>query len=555
MKFLTRLAQSLDKSFRDNPLNNPAVPLGGPGFWSWLFAGDVTESGEQINDLTALQHITVYTCVRIISSSIACLPLRLYRRLPRGREEAVDQRLWELLRLQPNPRMTAFTMWEAVVGSMALTGNGYAQIVRDGNGRVSGIYPLHPHKTEPFRKPDGKSIAYRTGDGMTLGETRVIEPEDILHIPLFSFDGLRGLDPILQSKQTVGLAKATEKFGARFFGNGSHPGGILTPKTQMNVDPKQMSQIKETMIAATAGVNQGKTVVLPGEWQWQQIGIAPEASQFLATQEFTRANIAAMFGIDPHRVGDLTRQASAGIEYESLQLVTDTLMPYMTRIEQEVERKLMPTMGRSAGQYFAEFDVSKRLRGDFETTMKGYSLGRQWGWLTPDMILEAEGKNPIGGAYGSSYLIPVNMVPVDANGEPISIWPSTETIANDAGGITKTTVLQQPKGPGIKPPKKEQDSLKRFMPAFVRLMRDATGRLARRSKRDEKDIRDIMFPVISSIGSIIAGRYAEQLVEQCFQDLLQRCSGWDGSDIDAVAERELRWTVAWFSNVNDGDAD
>lgn len=536
MGILKRLGQSL--AARSNPLNNPAVPLGGPGFWTWLFAGEVTESGEQINDLTALQLITVYTCVRIISKSVASLPLRLYRRLPKGREEAVDAPIHYLLRYAPNEYMTAYTFWESLSGSLALSGNGYAEIARNKMNQVCGLYPLNPHKTEPFRGEDGK-IRYRTSVGMSLGNWRFIEPANMLHIPLFSFDGLKGLSPIEHAKQTIGVAKATEKYGARFFGNGSRPGGILKPSQGYRPDEKSLSTLRESWQSMQGGVNQGKVAILPGEWEWQQITLSPEDSQFLKTRQYTRTEIAALFDISPHRLGDTSRMSSSNHEQASLQFVTETLRPYLTQIEQEVERKLMPQIGRAAGQYFAEFDVRERLRGDFETTMKGYALGRQWGLLTPDSVLEEMGENPIGGAFGASYLVPSNMVAVDSTGKPIW-YPNTEVVPGSQPKAKKQQI-QKPPSPSSLPEQQKAEENKSLeintdlIPAFAGIFRDACGRFLNRSKRDQDTFDSIFGPFFVAITKAYPGLGIRNYSQQIFE----RSSIWAAGDVDAIALREF----------------
>ena len=404
MSLVSAIKSAIGIEQRNNPMENPAVSLSSPALWGWLNNGEPTASGELVNDVTALQQSTVYSCVRVLSESVASLPLKLYERLARGRLEAVDEPLYRLLAVEPNSEMSAFTFWETFTGSLALTGNAYAQIQRNPAGDVVALWPLHPRQTEPIRLPDG-SLAYRTADGMQQGQTRIIPAKDVLACPLFCFDGLRGLSPINQAKQAIGLARAAEKYGSRFFGNGSRPGGVLS--TTASLDDKQQSLIRDSWTSAQGGENQGKTAFLYGDWSYQQIGLSPEESQFLATRQFQRAEIAALFRVPPHMVGDTTRLSNSNHEQQSLSFVTDTLRPYLSRIESEISRKLLPT-DDSGKTYFVQFDVTERLRGDFATTMQGYAVGRQWGWFSANDVRRELGENP-GGPELDTYLVPVNM--------------------------------------------------------------------------------------------------------------------------------------------------
>jgi HK97 family phage portal protein len=531
-----------------NPLENPATPLGGPGFWAWLFAGETTESGEHINDYSALQQATVYACVRVISESVASLPLTVYERLEGGRKDAVDNDLYFLLRRQPNPEMTAFTFFETMAGCLCLTGNCYAQIIENKGGRVGAIYPLHPNKTEPVRLADGH-IAYRTTDGEALGKFRYIPPESVLHIPLFSFDGLKGLNPVALQKQLIGGAKAAEKFGARFFGNGSKPGGVLHPTTGAHLDETTISQVRESWQAMQAGINQGKVAVLPGDWTYQQIGLSPEDSQFLETRKYNRTDICGIFRVPPHMVGDTTRLSNNNHEQQSLQFVTDTLRPYLTRFEQEVERKLLPKQGRSAGKYFAEFNVRERLRGDFAASSQGYALGRQWGWYSVNDVLEDMGGNKIG-KEGDIRLAPVNMVnlenllPENGGGAPQPKQGSGKVI----------DVKPTPEGEGEAGLQQAKNSL-RFAMAYIAMFRDAVGRVLRRQERDLASITAIFEPVLTSLAVQIRDSYglrlglgegwldASDVARARLNSVLKHSLGWNEANAGQSAMAELRYAL------------
>jgi HK97 family phage portal protein len=507
---------------RSSSLNNPSVPLSAAGFLAWATGSEPTASGEQVTVNTALQQATVYACVRVLAEAVASLPLYVYELLDKGRKKSFDHPLAYLLSSEPNEEMTAFTFWESFVGALALTGNGYAEIQRDGGGRPVALWPLHPQLTEPMRAKNG-DLVYQTTDGMVDGKQRTILAADMLHVPLFSFNGLKGFSPIWLARQGIGLAIGAQKYGSRFFGNGARPSGILSCAGTLS--PKQKTEAQESWNQTQGGENSGSTAVLPGNWTYTQIGISPEDSQFLETRQFQRAEIAALFRVQPHQVGDTTRMSNNNAEQMNLSFVTDTLRPYLCRIELESLRKLFPRVGRNSGHYSVEFDVSERLRGDFKSTMDGYAVGKQWGFYNTNTVLEDLGKNPIG-PLGDVYLVPVNYqnaerlldtesiqdVPLNANGD----IPATD---GDGAGAKATTGT-------------ERDLLGRFTRAYLPIFCDAFSRLLKRDKRDFDTISVLLRPVFRSIADpsmLLNGSTApapEAILDDLLKSMAKRAAGW-----------------------------
>lgn len=381
---------------------NPSTPLS--AIAKWLSSGNQTVSGESINETIALQITTVMTCVKVLAESVASLPCVLYERTPKGRVEAVDNPLHYILGTEPNDEMSAFTFWESMVGANALTGNSYAEIKWTGSNQVGELYPLNPLMTEPYRLPSG-DIAFRTRQGSDSNNWRSIKAEDCLHFRLFSLDGLKGLSPVESARQALGLSRAAEKFGAKFFGNGSKPGGLLTGPDE--TDETQLADARVAWEAAQGGSNQGRVAVLNGGWSYTKIGMSPDEAQFLQTRAYQRADIAALFRVPSHMAGDNSKISNSSYEQMTLSFVSDTLRPILMRIESELNRKLMHQVGRKANKFFAKFDLSERMRSDHATTMAGIAAGRQWGIMTADEGRLALGMNPIG---DNTRLVPVNMM-------------------------------------------------------------------------------------------------------------------------------------------------
>lgn len=381
--------------------DDPTTPLTAVAVWNELDGGP-TAAGEMVSERTAMAISTVYTCVTTLAEAVASLPCKLMRRVDKGRQEAVDSYLYFLLATEPNPEMTAFTFWSTMVGCSALTGNGYAEIRRDADGTVNGLWPLHPLKTEPIRQQDG-ALAFRTHDGMKDGTYRIIAAKDMLHFPLFSMDGIRGISPVRAAREAFALTKAAEKWGSRWFGNGARADSVLVKKGPPP-DPKVQREIKESWQQAQGGSNAHRQAFLFGDWDVTTIGVDPQDSQFLGLRNFQRCEIASMFHLQPHQVGDTSRLSNANHVQAQLTYVTETLRPICSRIEGELQRKLLT----KAKDLFVSFDLTERLRGDTQTQMQSYALGRQWGFLSVNDIREDLGMNPIG-AEGDTYLYPVNM--------------------------------------------------------------------------------------------------------------------------------------------------
>lgn len=392
---------NLRTEVRSGMFDDPTSPMTAVAVWNELDGGP-TASGELVSDRTAMAISTVYTATTVLSEAIASLPCRLMRTLDKGQEEATDHWLHDLLAVAPNDEMTGFTFWSTMVGCSALTGNGYAEIRKDSDGTVSGLWPLHPNKTEPVRQKDG-TLAYRTSDGMKDGTYRIIKSENVLHFPLFAIDGIKGIGPVSAARESFALAKAAEKFGARWFGNGAHVPSVFINKGA-KPDPKVQRELRESWQEAYGGNNSGKQGFLFGDWDVKSVGLSPEDSQFLATRNFQRADIAAMFHLQPHQVGDTSRLSNANHVQAQLTFVTDTLRPIAARIEAELKRKLL----KGKSDLFVLFDLKERLRGDFNTQMTGYATSKQWGLLTTNEIRAEMGYSSVG-PEGDVLWSPVNM--------------------------------------------------------------------------------------------------------------------------------------------------
>ena len=369
-----------------------------------------SSSGKNVNERSAMQMTAVYSCVRILSEAVASLPLHVYKyNSDGGKEKAVKHPLYFLLHDEPNPEMTSFVFRETLMTHLLLWGNAYAQIIRNGKGEIIALYPLMPNRMTVDRDDKGQLYyLYNTSkdDAPTMKGSMVnLKPSDVLHIPGLGFDGLVGYSPIAMAKNAIGMAIACEEYGAKFFANGATPGGILEHPGTVK-DPQR---VRESWTSAFGGSsNANKVAVLEEGMKYTPISISPEQAQFLETRKFQINEIARIFRVPPHMVGDLEKSSFSNIEQQSLEFVKYTLDPWVARWEQAIVRSLLSADEKT--QYFVKFNVDGLLRGDYQSRMNGYAIGRQNGWMSANDIRELENLDRIPEEEGGDlYLINGNM--------------------------------------------------------------------------------------------------------------------------------------------------
>ena len=357
---------------RDKPTDRTAGSS-----YSFFLGG--TASGKYVTERSAMQMTAVYCCVRILSEAVASLPLQFYRYTDDGgKEKAVDHPLYFLLHDEPNPEMTSFIFRETLMTHLLLWGNAYSQIIRNGKGEVVALYPLMPDRMKVDRDEHGRlyyeytvydsdDVDGRKGTDK-VGRTVRLQPHDVLHIPGLGFDGLVGYSPIAMAKNAIGLAIATEEYGSKFFANGAAPSGVLEHPGTI----KDPSKVRESWQATFGGSgNSNKIAVLEEGMKYTPISISPEQAQFLETRKFQIDEIARIFRVPPHMIGDLEKSSFNNIEQQSLEFVKYTLDPWVSRWEQAMVRALLTPDEKK--KYFFKFNVDGLLRGDYQSRMKHIS--------------------------------------------------------------------------------------------------------------------------------------------------------------------------------------
>lgn len=418
-------------------LENPQTPLSFPAEWLLdIFNGGRTDSGIRVSEMTALQVGTVFACVNIISNGLAALPFHVYERMIQKermvKKIAYDHDLWEMLHDEPNPEMTRFSFLKTLMVHDLLWGNAYAEIQRNQANQIIALWPRNPARTRPIRLirpmmiegtvwPMG-TLLFETSESafaneyptasddnkeMQLGKRRLILAEDMIHVPGLSLDGRLGQSTVYLARQILGLALATEKYGAKFFGNGARPAGILTIPNKM--EDRAIETLRRSWAEAHGGENQFKVAVLEQGVKYEKIAATPEEGQMLGTRQYERSEICAVFNVPLHMVAASEKSGKSNVEQSSIEFVQFCLKPWLIAYEQEFGRKLFPKMGRSANKYFPHFDKRQLLYPDAESRSKFYASGKQWGYLNTNDIHELEDMNPVTDGTGEIYMVQVNM--------------------------------------------------------------------------------------------------------------------------------------------------
>lgn len=440
MGFLSGIFRSRDK---------PSDRTAGSSY-SFFLGG--TASGKYVTERSAMQMTAVYCCVRILSEAVASLPLQFYRYTnDGGKEKAVEHPLYFLLHDEPNPEMTSFIFRETLMTHLLLWGNAYSQIIRNGKGEIVALYPLMPDRMRVDRDEHGQlyyeytvydadDVDGRKGTDKA-GRTVRLQPADVLHIPGLGFDGLVGYSPIAMAKNAIGLAIATEEYGSKFFANGAAPSGVLEHPGTI----KDPSRVRESWQATFGGSgNANKVAVLEEGMKYTPISISPEQAQFLETRKFQIDEIARIFRVPPHMIGDLEKSSFNNIEQQSLEFVKYTLDPWVSRWEQAMVRALLTPDEKK--KYFFKFNVDGLLRGDYQSRMNGYATARQNGWMSANDIRELENLDRIPAEQGGDlYLVNGNMTKLEDAGV-FAADGEVSAERNAGGGSGQEGNTEQPAG-------------------------------------------------------------------------------------------------------------
>lgn len=383
---------------------NPSTNLSNPASWLMEAFGVSSDAGVTVSEQTAMKVSAVYACVTLIAKTIASLPLKVYRRKANGDPiEVPDTLPYYLLHDEPNPAMTSCVWREYLTANILLCGNSYAVIGRDQANRILDLFPVPARTVRPERLNGRNRYTVDLGDG----SFEVFDQSDMLHVPGLGFDGVSGKSVITwASRQAVGLALATEQHGNRLFSNGARLGVVL--KHPKNLSKEAQLRLKAQFDQQHAGLsNAFKTMVLEEGLDVANISMTSEDAQFLDTRRFQVEDVARFFGVPPHLIGHTEKTSSwgTGIEQQTLGFLMFTIMPWLTRFEQEFNRKLFPR-----SPFYAQFKHQGLMRGDSKARSEYYASGHQNGWLTTNEIRKAEDLPPVAG--GDTLYVQTNLAPM-----------------------------------------------------------------------------------------------------------------------------------------------
>lgn len=375
-----------------------------------------TKTGIKVNMKTAFAHSVVYACVKVISESISSLPLILYKEDEKGnREKAKNHSLYHLLKSNPNKEVTTMQWRETMTANICLNGNHFTQIIRDGANRIIQLWGLDTTKMTAQRLQSTGEIVFIYEYGFDELEKqpkkRVFTFDQILNISGLSFDGVVGISPIAYEKESIALSMAYEQFGASFFKNGASPSGIFS--IQGELTDEAYNRMKADFDKSYTGMlNSNKPMVLEGGATFSPITMTNTDSQFLEGRRYQKEDIAMIFRVPLHMLNDLSKASYNSIEQLSLGFVIYTLTPWITRIEQCMQRDLLSEQERKQG-YYIKHNLSGLLRGDLKTRFEVYDKAIKSGIYTIDDILALEDSNIIGGEEGQTRFIQGAMTTID----------------------------------------------------------------------------------------------------------------------------------------------
>lgn len=380
--------------FRSSP-ENPSTSLSNPAAWLTGLFG-TSKTGVQVSEDNALTFSAVYAAVRIISETIASIPLNVYQADGETRVKAVGHPVQDLLAKAPNSVSSTFTFREAMASNLVLHGNAYAKIEMNAAGRPTALIPLNPMKVE-VKVVDGEKV-------YVFDKKHTYLDYEMLHFVGLSFNGLTGKSPLSMAREAVAIGLAAQEYGARFYSNGANAGGVITAPGRLNTEV--VKRLRESWNRAQSGnSNSHSTAILEEGMKYEKIGLDPEAAQFLQSRKFQVNEIARIFRIPPSYLADLENSSTrANTEQQAIQFVRDCITPYVRRMEVELNRKLFR---EDEPNLYAYFTMEGLMRGDLQGRYDAYATARQWGWLSVNDIRDLENLNPVEG--GDIYLQPLNM--------------------------------------------------------------------------------------------------------------------------------------------------
>lgn len=366
-------------------------------------------TGTNVSPDTALTFTAVWAAIRLLTESVSSLPISVYRVENNGdKTEAVKESLYSLLKYKPNTYQNKITFFEKIMMDLCVNGNSYVYIERNRLARVTGLYCMNYEDMTIIQKDN--QLFYENGE---TGE--VYDSNDVLHFTGLTTDGIEGLSPITQCKKAIGWGMAIEEYGNTFFKNGAKLSGVLsTDRSLSETAIDRLRQSFNNTYSQLSGSNQ--TAILEEGLTFKPVGISPDQAQFLASRTFSLEEIGRIWNIPPHMLGDLSKSSFNNIEMQSQEFVTYTLLPYLTRIENEMNLKLFRTS--DIGRLFVKFNVGGLLRGNIKDRSEFYTKMINTGVMSINEVRALEDLNKI--EDGDKHFMQMNMTTIEKIGTDAS---------------------------------------------------------------------------------------------------------------------------------------
>lgn len=386
----------LETLFRSEPLENPSVPITGDAVEiDGGLQGDVYVSPE-----TSMKLAAVYSCIYVLASNVAQMPLHVMRNTGRSVEVARDHAAFHLLHNEPNDWQTSYKWRELKQRHILGWGNGYTRIVRTRRGELSSLDACMPWET----------TLINTGGRYTYGVYNeqgsfAVSPDDMIHVRALGNNQKMGLSPILQHAETIGMGMSGQQYTSKFFGGNARPAGIVSVKGDLNKD--SWARLKEMWQKASQALRsqENKTMLLPADIDYKALTVSPVDAQLIDMMKLNRSMIAGIFNIPAHMINDLEKATFSNITQQAIQFVRYTIMPWVMNWEQELNRRLFTRAELAAG-YYVRFNLAGLLRGTPQERAQFYHFAITDGWMSRNEARAFEDMNPVDGL--DQMLVSVN---------------------------------------------------------------------------------------------------------------------------------------------------
>ena len=416
------MARFLALSLTDEKAWNPSL---------WNLYGSQSLSGEIVTEQTALTYSAVWNAINLISGTIGSLPCHLMQRKDKTKRFADDRVMYGVLHDAWNPYITAMAGRECMMAHVLAWGNGYAEKIFNTYGELVQLWPITPNRVMPEMR-EGE-LVYRIT--MPNGQPIYLPREKVLHVPGLGFDGFLGYSVIAMARKSLGLAMAQETFGALYYGQGTHPGVIVSHPG--NLKAEAHANLKKSLTDNYSGLGQSHRLMLLEEgMKIEAIGIPPKDSQFLEGRQFQIPEVARWFNLPPHKLKDLTKSSFSNIESEQISFVMDSILPWLVRLEQNYNMQLLTASDRALsgrGRLYFKHSVEGLLRADSAARGAYYKEMFNIGAMSINEIRELEDMDPVQG--GDIHLVPMNMTSLENAGKP----PNPVPVNNPALSQPDTT--------------------------------------------------------------------------------------------------------------------